>query len=956
MSDDYNVENIPQRGGNKKGKRRGRKVKKKKSIFRRIIRICLALFITACLAVCCYSAVVIAKAPKIDPNNIYSMLNESSIIYDQKGKEISKIYSGTDGNRTNVDYEQIPEDMVNAIVAIEDKTFWKHHGFNVIRILGAIKESIFSQSQVSGTSTLTQQLARNIYLTNERSIDRKIKEAYYTVCLERALSKEQIIEAYLNTINLGYGCYGIQSASKAYFGKNVSKLDLIECAALASMPQSPSSNALILRLEKGAVSKKDKNIINSDNTWIYYYNGEASENRRNTVLKFMNEQGYITEDEMNEALNDDLRKHIKNKISTSSSFASYFKDYVVAEVIDDFVEHDGMSVEEATTYVYNGGLKIYTTLDKKAQKIVEKAYNNSANFPGISYLNTDGSGNIVNGGAVSLYAYNNFFDGNGNFALKPGEYKWKKDGSLILYKNKRLNFYETTSSQGADYNIEFKNLYTKENGILYTIEGGILSIDAEYKTKTDKGNIKISAQFFEDHPDFFEKSGDNLVIGSTDYTLRQKVRQPQSAMVIIDNDTGHIKAMIGGRETKGSMLYNRATSPRQPGSSIKPLAVYSSALQQGAETADMGKKQSFAYTYDKKNKTSYGSWWTANSYINDRAMQVNGQTWPKNWYNGYRGWMTFRKAVEQSVNVCAVKVFSEVGADYAASQLEKFGITSVVKEGAVNDMNAAALALGGMSHGVSPLEMAGAYAALANLGTYNEPVAYTKVKDRNGDVVLKSKKETTEVLKEGVAWIMDDILRTTVTNGLGSTARIGSQPSAGKTGTTSDNYDAWFCGFTPQYTAAVWIGNDVNIELTEGSAAAARLWATVMNEVCSQFKYKNFPKPPLSVVSSGGEYFYKGTVQSIKKPLEEDEVELEICKKSGELATPWCKNVEEATFDKKKAPKYYCHIHNEDQDEYPVDKKYRKPEDVIKDDDPTEDEPVPEDPGDIEPDPIEPTE
>lgn len=948
MTKENIANNVPQRTVAKKRK----KQKKKKSKFKKVLKILLSLIIICGLALCCYAGVVIAKAPKIDPDNIYSTLNESSILYDQNGKRVSSIYSGSDGNRTNIDYADIPEDMINAIVAIEDKTFWKHHGFNIIRIFGAIKESIFNSSGISGTSTITQQLARNIYLNNERTLSRKITEAYYTVCLERSLDKKQIVEAYLNTINLGYGSYGIQSAAQAYFSKDAKDLTLLECAALASLPQSPTKNALVLRYEKGSVGKDDKNIIKTDSSWIYYFNGDASKSRRDTVLKFMLDQEYISEEEYNEAISDDLRDHIKLGTSSSSSFASYFTDYVVEEVIDDLMAEEGMSREKATKYVYNGGLKIYTTLDKKAQKIVEKEYNNSANFPGVAYINTDSAGNIINNGVITLYSYNNYFDSSGNFTLNPSEYKWKKDGSLILFKNKRLNFYEVTVDNNSTYNIEFKNMYTKENGVLYTIEGGVLSIDSEYKTKTDKGNIQISSDFFKKHPDFFVESSSGLTIANTGYTLRQKVRQPQSAIVILDNKTGQIKAMMGGRETEGGLLYNRATSPRQPGSSIKPLAVYSSALQQGADSAAAGKSQSFAYEFDKGNKDSYGKYWTANSYINDKAMVVNGQQWPKNWYNGFRGWMTMRKAVEQSVNVCAVKVFSEVGADYAASQLEKFGITSVVKDGDVNDMNAAALALGGMTKGVSPIEMAGAYATLANLGMYNEPTSYVEVQDRNGDVILKNKAETHEVLDDGVAWIMDDILRTTVTKGIASGAAISSQPAAGKTGTTSDNFDAWFCGFTPQYTAAVWIGNDVNIELTEGSASAARLWSNIMNKVCSRFKYSNFPSPPSSVVSSNGEYFVKGTVQNIKKPLDEDEVELEICTDTGELATPWCKHVETEVFEKKdNSPKFYCHKHNKDKDKYPVAKKYREP--VVKPEDPEEpDTPIepedPEEPGETE--------
>ena len=223
MSDNYNNEHIPQRPVKKSRKkskertaafydkktasetsansktagRRGKKKSsgKKPSRAKRIIRILLLAILAAVLVAAVYAAVVIAKAPKIDPDNIYSFLNESSILYDDDGNQLYSIYSGDDGNRTNVEYTQIPENMINAIVSIEDKTFWKHHGFNFIRILGAIKDSIFSSEQISGTSTLTQQLARNIYLDNERTYARKIKEAYYTICLENKLSKEQIIEA-----------------------------------------------------------------------------------------------------------------------------------------------------------------------------------------------------------------------------------------------------------------------------------------------------------------------------------------------------------------------------------------------------------------------------------------------------------------------------------------------------------------------------------------------------------------------------------------------------------------------------------------------------------------------------------------------------------------------------------------------------------------------------------------
>lgn len=967
MSDNYNNENIPQRPvkkSRKKSKGRtnafynknnasetspiskgtGRRSKKKapgkKSRAKKIIRILLLVILALVLAVAVYTAVVIAKAPKIDPDNIYSFLNESSILYDDEENQIYSVYAGDEGNRTNIEYNQIPEDMINAIVSIEDKTFWKHHGFNIIRILGAIKNSIFSGEQISGTSTLTQQLARNIYLDNERTYARKIKEAYYTICLEKKLTKEQIIEAYLNTINFGYGTYGIQSAANAYFSKDAEDLDLLECAALAALPQSPTNNALVLRLEKGSVSSDDKNIISQDNDWIYYYNGEASKERRDTVLEFMCEQGYITSEERDETLLASLKKHINLSNTSSSSFASYFTDYVIDEVVADLQASEGMDENQAREYVYNGGLKIYTTLSSDAQEIVEKEYSDTSNFPGTANLSTDGNGNILStSGGILLYNYSSYFNSDGDFTLYSSEFKWRKDGSLLIKKNKRLSFYQTEVDGKTDYNIEFKNMYTKENGFFYSIEGGVLSIDAKYKSMSKNGNMIISADFFENEKtaDFFVESGSNLVVKSSNYTLRQKINQPQSAMVIVDNDTAQIKAMIGGRGASGRLLYNRATSTRQPGSSIKPLAVYSSALQQGFEAAKSGQKQSFTYMYDDYGSNvstsgTYGSYWSAASIINDAQMTVNGQVWPKNFYSGYKGFVTMREAVQQSINVCAVKVFVEVGPEYAAAQLKKFGITSVVESGDVNDMNAAALALGGMTNGISPVEMAGAYTTLANLGTYTEPVSYTKVTDRNGDVLLKNTQESHEVLDAGVAWIMDDILRTTVTNGIANAAAIGVQPVAGKTGTTDDKVDAWFCGFTPQYTASLWIGNDVNIQLTEGSTAAARLWSKIMQQICAKFPTESFKSAPSNVIRYNGEYFVSGTQSNISMPKLTETVE--VCAESGELPTPECTNIKEKTFSvsagkegasealENKLPKYYCHIHNSNTSKYPINPEY----------------------------------
>ena len=346
------------------------------------------------------------------------------------------------------------------------------------------------------------------------------------------------------------------------------------------------------------------------------------------------------------------------------------------------------------------------------------------------------------------------------------------------------------------------------------------------------------------------------------YTLNQRTIQPQSAMTIIENKTGYVLAMVGGRKIKrGRMLYNRAIEPRQPGSSIKPLAVYSAALQQSAEEAQAGRKHTYVdYHIDKQGVKGWGDYITASSYIGDEPLRVNGKIWPKNAGGGYSGKNTLRTALRKSINTCAVKILHQVGIEYSAKMVKKYGITTLDTEGAVSDINYAALALGGMTNGVSTLEMANAYTTFPNNGTKTkEPIVYKKVVDSNGEVLLSADDiGRKRVLDPGVAWIMVDIMKGVVTAGTGSAARIYGVDVAGKTGTTSDEYDLWFDGYTPKYTASLWMGNDYNIKLSGMSGWAAGLWGKIMAQVpgITEGSYKAMPS---DVVRVGNEFYAKGT-------------------------------------------------------------------------------------------------
>lgn len=665
------------------------------------------------IAVSAYTYNIISNAEAIDPKNIYEELDKNSYIYDSKGKIISTLYA--DEDRSIVKIDEMPENLVHAFVAIEDKTFYEHKGINVKRTIGAIVQKLMGKSEsISGTSTITQQLARNVYLPDiksERTIQRKIVELYYALLIEKDLSKDEILEAYLNTVYFGYQNYGIETAAHSYFSKDVEDLTLEECAALAALPQAPDTYAL-LKDEEGDNRTKIKNTN--------LYANDISKDRRDLVLDLMVNQGYITKEEADGARKD-LIDFINPDLSGDDNKYTYFNDYVLSTVIDDLMAKYDLDEDTATKIAYTGGLHIYTPLDSKIQGIIYKEFKDDDNYP------------------------------------------WAAE-------------------------------------------------------------------------------------------------EPQSAMVVCDVKTGQVKAMVGGRKTSGKKLFNRAVSPRQPGSSIKPLAVYSAALQKSYELEKQGKQWDFVdYKHDKQG-AKYGSYITAGSRIVDEKMYFDGNIWPYNVTRTFTGNQTFRSAVQQSINTCAVKIQLQVGTDYSIKMLKKYGISTLVEDGDTNDLNPASMALGAMTKGVTPLDMALAYAAFPNKGIRNSAVCYTKVVDAEGNVLLTGEAEKTKVMDEGVAWIMTDVLKSVVKyNGV---AILDGVEAGGKTGTTNDCYDIWFDGFTPKYSAALWIGTDHNKELSTMSTSAAALWRRIMNQI-PDVTEGEYPDQPSNVIYQRGEYYTEGTEPNV---------------------------------------------------------------------------------------------
>lgn len=840
----------------------GKKIKNspKKLSIAKLIRDFIVMMLVFIMLMVIYTFIVISMAPKIDPDNIYDSVAQSSVIYDDSGNKVDTVYYSQD--RELITYDKLPQNMVNAFVALEDKTFWKHHGFNWTRMIGAVVQSVTGTGHISGTSTITQQLARNVYLPkikSQRSVKRKLLEMYYASQIERELSKKQIVEAYLNTIYLGFGSYGVYSASHAYFSKDPKDLTLEQCAALAALPQAPDTYALVKLANSDTVTEGNTNIIlRTPDTYIA---NDTSKGRRDTALELMYKQGYINKSEYKAAHGKNLIDFIKPTINNKSANNSYFNEYVIDEVSKDLQDKYNISAAEAERMIYTGGLRIHSTMDSTAQSVIGTEFSKASNFPTLVSIRKDRAGNVIDSsGNIILYNYNYSFNSDGVFTLTGDEFVKNSDGSVTIKRGKRLNIFKTESGGKVDYSLEFKKLYVQENGTFYIYSGGFINVPRKYKKVDSDGNLIINKSYFKDFPNAMGISGSNLLINSDAYSLNEKTIQPQAAMVVVGVGTGEIKAMVGGRGQTGSRLFNRALNTRQSGSSIKPLSVYGAALQKSCELAKEDETWPFVEyrTNYKQSAKSYGDYLTASSVIVDEPMRFNGKQWPKNSGGGYSGAVTMRKGIQQSINTVAVKIQLQVGNEYSADMLKKFGITTVVKEGAANDMNPAALALGGFTRGVIPLQMAQAFATFPNGGVRQSSIAYTKVTDRHGKLLLKSKSKKTKVLDEGVAFIMTDMLKSVVTAGLGKPATLSGIEAGGKTGTTNDNYDIWFNGFTPKYAAALWIGTDVNIKLSSMSQMSARLWGVVMNQVpkAKTGKYKTMPS---DVIKIGSEYYTKGT-------------------------------------------------------------------------------------------------
>lgn len=826
---------------------------------------------------------ILTTAPEIDPYSINSGFEETSLIFDKDKNLLEKVETAE--YRTFVKLNKVPQFLKDAFISIEDERFYEHPGVDPKGILSSLYENFKAGGVVRGASTITQQLIKNTFLSNEQTLTRKLKEIYLALNLETKLSKDQILESYLNMISLGQNSYGVQEASRTYFSKNVDEINIAQAALLAGIVKGPNIyqpfyRVSPLKFDEATMRKIGETEILGEK-YILVFNTKSVQ-RQKVILKKMRELGKINQAEYDEAINFDVVASLKPSAKKETEITSYATDYVKNQVVEDLMEKYQITKQKAQERLFTGGLRIYSTIDTKVQKDLDEV---NRNFNGILLgdlkrykapllvdRNLDKAGNIVDkDGNLVYYKKENLLTDDGYLFIPKGEFSINANGDLAITSSRILAYKKSTDIQDY-YTIDgSKNLLTHR-------VGGLAVPDAYYLRQA-RHSLIIKAEFFEKNDKFYKvnETGNLFINPEYFYNNKTGLVQPQSATVIMDYKTGHIVAMIGGRDVKGSRILNRATdTARQPGSSMKPLAVYLPALDNG---------------------------FTAASPILDIPMiTADGKVWPNNVYTGFKGITTLRESLIYSINVSSARTLKKIGIPTSIKYLKKLGIINEEnpsKDNFVqssenkthNDENLASLALGGMTKGVSPLDMTAAYSAIANDGVYNEPIIYTKVLDKDGNVVLEKEAKQRSVVSPQIAYVMKDILRSTAYEHTGKNAIIKGQASAGKTGTTDYNADFWFVGFTNYYTAATWMGNDSpKITITQNSWLAAKLWGHIMTKIHQDKESKpQFAQPD-------------GIVKAY------------VCTKSGKKPNQFCSSdprgvVREEIFAKGTEPTETCKVH-----------------------------------------------
>lgn len=782
-----------------------------------LLKIALAMFLILCFASFAigigFVRGAIDAAPSLDILDVQPQ-GYASQIYDADGNLMQTLVM-EGSNREEVSFDQLPADLVNAFIAIEDSRFYEHNGIDLKGILRAAYVGITSGRFSEGASTITQQLIKNNVLQGgyETSmadkLRRKIQEQFLAVKLEDQLgSKETILEYYLNTINLGGNCLGVQTAAHRYFGKNVWELTLSECTVLAATTSNPSRYNPLTHPKENAV-------------------------RRKIVIEKMYEQNFITYDQKNYALDDDVYSRIQtvDNATSGSTVFSYFTDAVYNQVCDDLQSKLGYSASQSYKLLYSGGLQIYSTMDPSIQAIVDEEINNADN-----YISSTGS---------RLLEYSL------NYALTVCH----ADGSESTYtENDLISYFQSEKKQAT-----FANIYASKEDIYRSV-------------REFKASLLIS--------------GDSV----TNETITP-ILEPQESVVVMNQSNGHVAAISGGRgEKEGSLTLNRALhSNRQPGSASMIISTFAPAIDSCGATL-------------------------ASTYYD--APYSSGNQQVLNWWgNPYLGYNNIRQAITYSMNVIGARCLTSLVSDSTAyDYLELFGLVDAnVFE------SSASLASASQSYTVTNEMLTAAFASIANDGIYQKPTYYTKVLDRQGNILLESVPSKTRIIKSSSAALLTNAMEDVISSDssyyyqygitpTGTLCQVDSMTLAGKSGTTTSGSDVWFIGYSPYYTCGIWSGYDDSKVLSNGTEYHKTIWQKIMARIHTDLDNKDFvftdELESAKICSKSGllavdgvcnssssnasvytEYFAPGTAPT---SYCDRHYALRICTESGKSATKYC--------------------------------------------------------------------
>lgn len=653
--------------------------------------------------------------------------------------------------RSFVPIDQIPAVMKNAVLAAEDERFYEHPGVDAIGIARAALANLTSGGKQQGASTITMQVARNFFLTREKSFSRKFYEILLSIKIERNLTKDQILEIYINQIYLGQRSYGFATAARTYFDKSVKDLSIGEAAMLAGLPKAPSAYNPIVNPKRAAL-------------------------RQAYVLRRMRELGFITESEFREAT--------ENPVRAVSARSSPNRINVHGEYVAEMARR--IAVEQFKDAAYEMGIRITTTISSEDQEAAYQALRKG----------------------VLDYDRRHGYRGPESFADMK-DIRSDQDEALDDILADVPDYDDLLAA--VVLQVEPKKVTAYRRGTTIEIEGAGLRFAAPMLSDRAPAGKRV-------------RRGAVIRIRNTGkgWEILQ-LPQVQAALVATDPHSGAIKALVGGFDF-GLSKFNHVTQGwRQPGSSFKPF-IYSAALEKGYSPAS----------------------WVDDSPLSFSSGVTGSQAWePKNYDGRYDGPMTIRDALARSKNMVSIRLLQSIGPEYAQDYITRFGFE--------RDRHPPYLTMALGAGSATVWEMASAYSVFANGGFKVEPYIVKEMVDGDGRVLARvdpplASESAARVIDPRNAYLMDSMLRDVVRRGTGARARsLGRNDLAGKTGTTNDYVDAWFCGYSPRLVAISWVGFDQPQNLGRGEtggAAALPIWIDFMRSALKDVPETRLEQPP----------------------------------------------------------------------------------------------------------------